>query len=171
MPLRTCVIVISESASLIHENGLQMPYSGADVLAHLSELARQRAELPRITSLIIIASHRPSGELIQSALRAVVGYDTKIFVAANVHQAVTHAAELQPEMTFYVDESPLRTDAFTAVLQALRKGGLVSPITVVRSELTSLIRSRLLELGAIDVVHRDEVCGLRLRESLLKLPS
>lgn len=147
-----------------------MPYSGADVLAHLSELARQRAELPRIAGLIIIATHKPSGDLIQSALRAVVGYDTKILVAATVQQAVADTGEIAPEMIFYLDESALRLDAFTAVLQGLRKGGLVSPVTVVRAELSSQIRSRLLELGAIDIVHRDEVCGLRLRESLLKLP-
>ncbi len=146
-----------------------MPYSGADVLAHLSELARQRAELPRISTVLVISRLEATGELIQSALRAVVGYEADIVVCPNVAEAIRTLRDRQPQIAFICDDKHLAIEWFQATAQSIRKAGLACPLAFILEHVSSQLRCQLLDIGALDVFHRDEVCGLRLRESLLKL--
>lgn len=148
-----------------------MPYSGADLLAHLSELARQRAQLPRIGCIQILALQRTNGDLLQSALRAVVGYEVEILVAADLTGALRNMNQPQPQIVFILDDVHNRRDWFAGLVLDIRKAGLSCPLAIVLEVCTPQLRCQLLDLGVLDVIHRDEVCGLRLRECLLKLVS
>ena len=147
-----------------------MVYSGAKVLAHLSELARQRARLPRISSILIMSQERAGGELIRSTLRAVVGYDTSISVVLTHAEASQHVKLRPPQIAFHLGGTLIdRPSSIASHFQALRKAGIICPVAIIRNVMTPKIKCQILDLGAIDVFHRDEICGLRLRECLLKL--
>jgi len=147
-----------------------MPYSGADVLAHLSELARQRAALPRISRILIISQDQAEGDLIQSVLRAVVGYDTHIAIAGAASDVRISPKNPAPQAVFWVDTGRTTSPAEIAkTLSALRSAGIVCPIAVIRDKVTHQCKAQHYDLGAADVLSRDEVCGLRLRECLLRL--
>ena len=146
-----------------------MAYSGADVLAQLSELARQRAAMPVVTSIMVVSQNRAEGELIQSALRAVVGYDTRIMVSLNLAEAVRDSKSVTPQIGFCVDDGTSAQGGCAASLRALRAAGISCPVAIIRGEVTPQIKNRLMEIGATDVLNRDDVCGIRLRECLLRL--
>ena len=146
-----------------------MPYSGADVLAHISELARQRAELPRIAHIVVVSRQEATGNVIQSALRAVVGYETDIRVYRSVSEAGRGLSNPAPEIAFLSDDKTMSLDWCRLTLQSLRKGGLQCPVVFILDTISPQLSSQLFELGALDVFHRDEICGLNLRQSLLKL--
>jgi DNA-binding response OmpR family regulator len=146
-----------------------MPYSGADVLAHLSELARQRAELPRVSCLLVMSYDRAEGDLIQSALRAVVGYETRILVVAALGEAVQYSKLYPPQASFCLDNAPAKKVDCEQSLRGLREAGITCPVAIIRGTVTTQIRCKLLDAGASDVLTRDEICGIRLRESLLRL--
>jgi DNA-binding NarL/FixJ family response regulator len=146
-----------------------MPYSGADVLAHLSELARQRAALPRISGILILAQNISDGELLQSVLRAVVGYDTQIAVSQTLDEAVRSSKTLRPQLGLFLNDSNPPTPSLIHVMRGLRTSQINCPVAVIRDVVTPAIRCEVLELGASDVLTRDEVCGMRLRECLLRL--
>lgn len=151
------------------QNGCNMAYSGADVLAHLSELARQRAELPRISTILVLAQQRSTGDLIQSALRAVVGYEAEIIVAPTFEVAIRDLGKQQPQIVFLIDTAHQRAAYFGGLLQSFRKMGIHCPVAIALDVISPQLRCQLLDLGVLDVFHRDEICGLRLRECLLKL--
>jgi hypothetical protein len=146
-----------------------MAYSGANVLAHLSELARQRAELPRVSCLMIVSYDRAEGDLIQAAMRAVVGYDTRILVVASLGEAVQYSKLYPPQASFCLDNAPAKKVDCEQALRGLREAGISCPVAIIRATVTTHIRCKLLDAGASDVLARDEVCGIRLRESLLRL--
>ncbi len=146
-----------------------MPYSGADVLAQLSELARQQAGLPRALSIMIVSHDQAEGDLLQSALRAVVGYETRIFVATSMAEALKLSKVNPPQIGFCLDNAPLKKAGCEDALRMLRDLGLACPVAIVRNSVTPQIRCKLLDLGATDVLNRDEFCGIRLRECLVRL--
>ena len=146
-----------------------MAYSGADVLTQLSELARQRAAMPVVTSIMVVSQNRAEGDLVQSALRAVVGYDTRIMVSSSHAEAVRDAKTVTPQIGFCVDDGTNAHYDGAASLRALRAAGISCPVAIIRGEVTPQIKNRLIEIGATDVLNRDDVCGIRLREGLLRL--
>ena len=146
-----------------------MPYSGADVLAHLSELARQSAALPRLSNVVIIAKQQGAGDVVKSGLRAVIGYEALISVSDSVAEAAVAMKQNKSQIAFFLDESERPVRDFTALLNRFRSVGFSCPLVFISSEITPQIKSQFLVQGALDVLHRDEVCGLRLRECLLKL--
>lgn len=145
-----------------------MAYSGADVLAHLSELARRRAEIRRVSDAIVIAPQALEGEIIQSALRGVMGYDARITIVQMISDAVSLTRSKPPEVVFVLDPSKSE-GAGANTLRALRTAGLQSPVAIISDLLTLKTAAEILAAGAFDVMHRDEVCGVRLRECLLRL--
>ncbi len=145
-----------------------MPYSGADVLAHLSELARQRAALPRVSCIFVLAKSVADGDRLQSILRAVVGYDTQIVVAQSLDEIVRLSKPLQPLFGIFLNDANPPTPSVKHVMRGLRAGGVGCPVAVIRDVVTPAVRCEVLELGASDVLTRDEVCGMRLRECLLR---
>lgn len=146
-----------------------MAYSGADVLAQLSELARQRAAMPEVSAIMVVSQNRAEGDLIQSALRAVVGYDTRIMVCHSLAEAVRDSKSVTPQIGFCVDDGTNAHGGCAQELRELRAAGISCPVAVIRGEVTPQIKARLLEIGATDVLNRDDVCGIRLREGLLRL--
>ncbi len=145
-----------------------MTYSGADVLAHLSELARQRALTRRVTDAIIIAPQSQDGEFLQSALRGVMGYESRILISAMVSEAADLTRLKQPEVVFALD--PTKVEAVSSkTIRSLRTAGISCPVAVISDLMTQKSAAEVLASGAFDVMHRDDVCGIRLRECFLKL--
>lgn len=146
-----------------------MAYSGADVLAQLSELARQRAAMPAVSSILVVSHNRAEGDLIQSALRAVVGYDTRIIVSHSLAEAVRDSKTVAPQIGFCVDDGKGAHGGCAQTLRDLRTAGISCPVAIIHGEVTPQIKTRLMDGGAADVLNRDDVCGIRLREGLLRL--
>jgi hypothetical protein len=145
-----------------------MPYSGADVLAQLSELARQRAEMPKIEGVLILAQSAPAGELVQSALRAVVGYETAIELVATLAGS-RKPGQKAPSIAFLYDDQNDFLERFGNLMALLRRANITCPVAVISTTLPPQDYPKIIELGAIDIMHRDDICGLRLRETVLKL--
>jgi CheY-like chemotaxis protein len=162
-------LVVSEKVSIdFRTNGDPMTYSGADVLAHLSELARQRALTRPVADAILVAPQPQDGEFLQSALRSVLGYNTRISIAAMITDAAKMARDKQPDVVFALDPSKLEA-AGVKTLQSLRTAGIRCPIGIISNYVSPKSASEIMQAGAFDVIHRDDVCGIRLRQCLLKL--
>jgi DNA-binding NtrC family response regulator len=112
-----------------------MAYSGADVLAHLSELARQRAQIRRVADAVVIAPQPQEGEIIQSALRGVMGYDARITIVQMIGDAAKLTQSKPPEVVFVLDPSTTEA-AGPSTLRALRSAGVQSPVAIISDQLT-----------------------------------
>lgn len=148
-----------------------MPYSGTDVLTQISELARQGAAGPRFSHLLVLARQQAQGDVVKSALRALVGYDALISVENSIREAAKSLPRNNPQLAFVVDDTNATVENFSAVIAAFHKAGFSCPLVFISSRITAQNKLHILALGALDALHRDEVCGLRLRQCFLKLPA
>lgn len=142
--------------------------SGGDFLAKRSDLNKLRQELPRLTHVLVVEDETLDADRMKATLRVMFGYDLEVRRAATLASAVDMVLERKPELVF-LDDLLKPTDNALQSIPFLRRAEFTGPIVVVSGQVTRNRRQELIEAGADEVIHKDDVDSVRLAEALVRL--
>lgn len=142
--------------------------SGGDHLAKKSDLLKIRNNLPKIKDVAIVEDEAMDADRLKATLRVMFGYDVELRRAATLGSAIDLVMARKPELLFLDDVLKPSDDASQSI-PFLRRAGYDGPIVVVSGRVTRQRRTALLEAGATDVIHKDDVDSVRLAEALQRV--
>lgn len=130
-------------------------------IKHLSEWQNARQHLP--LDVLIVADTPADAEHLTATLRVLLGYNVPIRRASS-HAALGSLAEHHPAHVFIVEMGYPSTGAESSTAE-LRRAGYDGPVIVVCNDGSHTSRTRLIAGGAIDVIHKDDLCSARIAEA------
>lgn len=140
--------------------------SGGKHLEKRSSLMRAKTGLRALRDILIVEDERQDSDRLQATLRLMIGYaDLEIRVASTISSAVDAVLARSPELVL-LDDQLKPSDTATDTIPFLRRAGYHGPIVVISGQVTRRRRTALLEAGANDVIHKDDVDSVELSESL-----
>ena len=139
--------------------------SGGDYLAKRSGVTKSRAGLPVLKDILIVEDETFDADRLKATLHLMLGYDVEIRRAATLGRALDEVIARSPEIVF-IDDVLKHSDNAAQTLPFLRRAGYDGPVVVVSGQATRKRKSVLLEAGAADVIHKDEVDSVRVAEAL-----
>lgn len=142
--------------------------SGGDFLAKKSDLVRARAGMPHLKAFLIVEDEDSDADRLKATLRVMFGYDIEVRRAATLGAAIDSVIEKNPEFLF-LDDVLKPSDEAHQTIPFLRRAGYNGPIVVVSGRVTRQRRTALMEAGADDVIHKDDVDSVRLAEALARV--
>jgi DNA-binding NarL/FixJ family response regulator len=142
--------------------------SGGDFLARKSDLNRLKPELPQLKDILVVDDETFDAERLKATLRLMFGYDLELRRAATVASAVDQVIKKQPELIF-LDDCLKPSDTANTTIPYLRRAEYTGPIVVISGQVTRSRRKELIEIGATEVIHKDDVDSSRLQEALLSV--
>ena len=138
---------------------------GPKHLARKNELAGAQAKLRALRDILLIDSGHLDANRLTATLRVLFGYKTQIRTASALLDAVDCIEHENPSVVFLDDVPQSGADAEHAI-PLLRRAGFIGPIIVVSEKITPTRRAMLLQSGASEVIHRDDIDSVRLAEAL-----
>lgn len=142
--------------------------SGGDFLAKKSTVTKLRKSLPELKDVLVVEDETFDADRLKATLRVMFGYDLKVQRAATLGSAVDHVLKSKPELIF-LDDILKPADNAIDTIPFLRRAGYEGPIVVVSGQVTRKRREQLVNAGASDVIHKDDVDSVRLAEALLRV--
>lgn len=142
--------------------------SGGDFLAKKSDLIRKRGGMPKLVDVLIIEDENADADRLKATLRVMFGYDLGLRRAATLGMAIDQVMQKKPELIF-LDDVLKPSDEAHQSIPFLRRAGYEGPIVVVSGRVTRQRRAVLLDAGATDVIHKDDVDSVRLAEALARV--
>ncbi len=142
--------------------------SGGDFLAKKSDLNRLKHVLPALKDILVVDDETFDADRLKATLRVMFGYELEIRRAATVASAVDHVMKKQPELIF-LDDCLKPSDTASVTIPYLRRAEYHGPIVVISGQVTRNRRRELIEIGAAEVIHKDDVDSTRLAEALLNV--
>lgn len=142
--------------------------SGGDFLAKKSGLMRVRETLPDLKDVLIVEDEAIDADRMFGTLRVMFGYEIEIRRAKTAAGAVDLVMARRPEIVFLDDILKPSDDAMQTI-PFLRRAGYDGPIVVVSGQVTRTRRTTLIDAGATDVIHKDDVDSVRLTEALQRV--
>lgn len=139
--------------------------SGGDYLAKRSGLTKSRGDLPMLKDILIVDDETFDADRLKATLRLMFGYDIDIRRAATLGRALDEVIARMPELIF-LDDVLKPSDNASQTLPFLRRTGYVGPVIVVSGQVTRQRRTQLIDAGAADVIHKDDVDSVRVAEAL-----
>ena len=139
--------------------------SGGDYLDKRSGVTKSRAALPPLKDILIVEDETFDAERLKATLHLMFGYDITIRRAATLGGALDEVIARHPEIVF-LDDVLKPSDNASQTLPFLRRAGYDGPVVVVSREATRRRKSVLMEAGANDVIHKDDVDSVRVAEAL-----
>jgi CheY-like chemotaxis protein len=141
--------------------------TGCGHLAKRSDLASARAKSGLPGEILIIDDEALDAERLTATLHVLFGYQVLIRWACSLGDAIDSLAERQPCITFLDDILKPAGDALLSIPE-LRRAGYAGPVIVVSGAVTQSRRTRLLAVGASDVIHKDDVDSVRVAEAVAR---
>ena len=142
--------------------------SGGDFLTRKSDLTRLSKLLPSLRDILVVDDETFDADRLKATLRVMFGYELDLRRAATVASAVDQVIKRQPELIF-LDDCLKPSDTATVTIPYLRRAGYAGPIIVISGQVTRNRRRELIELGAAEVIHKDDVDSSRLAEAMLNV--
>lgn len=139
--------------------------SGGDYLTKRSGVTKSRAELPMLKDILIVEDENFDADRLKATLHLMFGYDVQIRRAATLGRALDEVIARRPEIVF-LDDVLKPSDNAAQTLPFLRRAGYEGPVVVVSGQVTRQRKSLLLDAGAVDVIHKDDVDSVRVAEAL-----
>lgn len=139
--------------------------SGGDFLTHKSAVMRTRAGLPALRDVLIVEDENLDADRLFATLRVMFGYTLDVRRANTLATALDAVLARMPELIF-LDDILKPSDEATQSIPFIRRAGYTGPIVVVSGQATRSRRAILIEAGANEVVHKDDVDSVRLTEAL-----
>lgn len=139
--------------------------TGGDYLAKRSGVTKSRADLPGITDILIVEDETFDADRLKATLHLMFGYDVQIRRAATLGRALDEVIARRPEVVF-LDDVLKPSDNAAQTLPFLRRAGYDGPVIVVSGQVTRHRKTVLMEAGAADVIHKDDVDSVRVAEAL-----
>ena len=144
--------------------------SGGDFLAKKSDLLKSRGDIPQLVEILIVEDETQDAERLNATLHLLFGYDVQIRKAATLNSAMDAVIERTPEIVF-LDDVLRPSDNATQSIPFLRRAGFEGPIVVISGQVTRQRRKLLMDAGAAEVIHKDQVDSVRITEALTKVYS
>ncbi len=142
--------------------------SGGDFLTKKSDITKLRQQLPDLKDVLVIDDETFDADRLQATLRVMLGYDLEVRRAATIASAVDCVLSRVPELVF-LDDCLKPSDTATDSIPFLRRAGFEGPIVVISGQVTRSRRQVLMEIGATEVIHKDDVDSVRLAEAMLRV--
>lgn len=139
--------------------------SGGDYLDKRSGVTKSRADLPHLSDILIVEDETFDADRLKATLHLMFGYDIEIRRAATLGRALDEVIARSPQVIF-LDDVLKPSDNASQTLPFLRRAGYQGPIVVVSGQATRKRKSVLMEAGAADVIHKDDVDSVRVAEAL-----
>lgn len=139
--------------------------TGGDYLAKRSGVTKSRADLPGITDILIVEDETFDADRLKATLHLMFGYSVEIRRAATLGRALDEVIARRPEVVF-LDDVLKPSDNAAQTLPFLRRAGYDGPVIVVSGQVTRNRKTVLMEAGAADVIHKDDVDSVRVAEAL-----
>jgi len=118
--------------------------------------------------ILVVDDETFDADRLQATLRVLLGYDIELRRAATVATAVDSVLSRMPELVF-LDDCLKPSDTATDTIPFLRRAGFNGPIVVISGQVTRKRRKILMETGATEVIHKDEVDSVRLAEAMVRV--
>ena len=139
--------------------------SGGDYLDKRSGVTKSRADLPHLSDILIVEDETFDADRLKATLHLMFGYDVEIRRAATLGRALDEVIARSPQIIF-LDDVLKPSDNAAQTLPFLRRAGYQGPLVVVSGQATRKRKSVLMEAGAADVIHKDDVDSVRVAEAL-----
>jgi len=129
---------------------------------------RAREGVPKLKDVLIVEDENLDADRMLATLRVMFGYGIEMRRASTLASAVDMVITRKPEIVF-LDDILKPSDDATQTIPFLRRAGYDGPIVVVSGQVTRTRRTTLLNAGATDVIHKDDVDSVRLSEALQRV--
>lgn len=142
--------------------------SGGDFLTKKSEVISLRQKLPDLSNVLVIEDEDFDADRLCATLRVIFGYDLNLRHANSLTKALDMVLQQKPELIF-LDDVLKPSDNAAQSIPFLRRADYDGPIVIVSGQVTSKRAFDLKDIGAIDVIHKDDVDSVRLGEALIRV--
>ncbi|MEO1206768.1 MAG: response regulator [Pseudomonadota bacterium] len=143
--------------------------SGGEHLEKRSELLRTEGGIRQLKDILVVEDEERDADRIQGTLRLMIGYSgLEVRTASTISTAVDAVLERQPQLIL-LDDALKPSDTATDTIPFLHRAGYDGPIVVISGQVTRRRRTELMAAGATDVIHKDDVESVRIRECLAKI--
>lgn len=142
--------------------------SGGDFLDKRSGVTKSRNTLRQLRDILIVEDETFDADRLKATLHLIFGYEIEIRRAPTLGSALDAVIARQPEIVF-LDDVLKPSDNASHTIPFLRHAGYTGPIVVISGQVTRQRRATLIEAGAVDVVHKDDVDSARVGEALQRV--
>lgn len=140
--------------------------SGGKHLEKRSNLMRSETGLRALSDILVVEDERQDSDRLQATLRLMIGYDgLEIRVASTISSAVDAVLARRPELVL-LDDQLKPSDTAVDTIPFLKRAGYDGPIVVISGQVTRRRRTTLLDAGATEVLHKDDVDSVKLAECI-----
>lgn len=140
--------------------------SGGDFLDKKSGLNKARQDLPKLTDILVVDDCNLDLKRLRATLHLMYGYEINIREANTLSSAIDQVIGSLPQLILLDDHLNLSSDRAHESIPYLRHTGFQGPIIVVSGLATRKRRIELLEAGAAEVLHKDDLDSVRINEVL-----
>ena len=139
---------------------------GRDFLVRRSTLGKRFLGLATPSDILVVDDSADDATVLSLGLRILFGQSLTPRLAGSVGAMKAAVRQRLPDLIFLDDLiEQSRAELSIPVLRSL---GYDGPIIVVSSLVTRMRLAELTRLGAVDVIHKDDLESSRLREAILK---
>ncbi len=142
--------------------------SGGDFLAKRSRVARLHSDIPALTNVLMVEDEAADADRLKATLHLMFGYDINLRHAPTLNIAMDYVLADMPQLLF-LDDILKPSDTASHSIPFLRRAGYKGPIVVISGQVSRNRRNELLDIGANEVIHKDEVDSVRVAECLTRL--
>ncbi len=142
--------------------------SGGDFLAKKSDVTKSRNDFPNLKDILIIEDEDTDADRLKATLNLMFNYDISIRHAPTLNIATDMVLETKPELVF-LDDVLKPSDTALHSIPLLRRAGYDGPIVVISGQVTRTRRNKLLDEGASEIIHKDDVDSVRVAEALARV--
>ena len=135
-------------------------------LRHKSGVHKSRIAAAHIADVLLIDDSQFDGKTMSALLRGAFGRDVVIRHASSMMRAKTLLLERIPDLIVLDDIMPPKDRADNS-LADLRQAGFGGLIIIVSGEMTRVRRLKLLQAGANEVLHKDDLNVISLVEAAI----
>ncbi|MBX9926796.1 MAG: response regulator [Hyphomicrobiaceae bacterium] len=141
--------------------------SGGDFLAKKSDVTRRGKSLPPISTVLIVEDETFDADRLRATLRLALGYEVDVRRAQTLGSAVDMVLAHVPDLVF-LDDILKPSDTAVNSIPYIRRANYTGPLIVISGQATRSRKAELIGLGASEVIHKDDVDSVRLKEALLR---
>ncbi len=142
--------------------------TGADYLAHKSDLAKSRKDLPDYKDILIVEDEALASDRMAATLRGLFGQDLEVRRARTVNMAIDLMLKKLPDLIM-LDDYVGPNDTALDSLPLIRHTKFTGPVIVVSGRMSRHRRAELLAKGADETINKDDLDSGSMSESLLRL--
>lgn len=142
--------------------------SGGDFLAKKSDVIRRGKNLPAIANVLIVEDETFDADRLRATLRLALGYEVTMRGAQTLGSAVDMVLAHVPDLVF-LDDILKPSDTAVNSIPYIRRAKYDGPLIVISGQATRSRKAELIGIGATEVIHKDDVDSVRLKEALLRV--